>query len=165
MNLFERFGDMMRLLVCSLLAAYFAIPADTPVFQIWTGVESKAFATSLAPKMSAQKVATQLLANYGNHVLIVLHREGTGEAEFHKTQADTMVVQSGEASIIVGGTLVDAKPSGQNEIRGSSIQGGETRSLGPGDIVHIPSNTGHQVVVRDGKQITYAIIKVNGQVK
>lgn len=151
----------MRLLVCLLLAAGFAIPANTPVFQIWTGAELNAFAASLAPKMSARKVATEPLANYGNHVLMVLHREGTGEAEFHKTQADVMVVQSGKASIIVGGTLVDAKPLGQNEIRGSSIQGGETCSLGPGDIVHILSNTAHQVVVQDGKQITYAIIKVN----
>ena len=151
----------MRTLTCFFIALAAARPANTPAFEHWTGAQLSAFSTSLVQKMSAQKVATQPLGNYGNHAIMVLHREGPGEAEFHKTQADVFIVQSGQASILVGGSVVDPKPLGAKEIRGSSIQGGQRYTLGPGDIVHIPSNTPHQVIVESGKQITYAIVKVN----
>ena len=50
------------------------------------------------------------------------HREGSGEAELHETQADVFVVQSGEATLVIGGTVVDPKTTVPNEIRGPSIK-------------------------------------------
>ena len=81
---------------------------DPPGFSLWKSAELKGFAKTLAPKMNDKKVATQTIANYGNYSFMVAHREGSGEAEYHEKQADVFVVQSGEATLVVGGELVDA---------------------------------------------------------
>jgi ribosomal protein L16 Arg81 hydroxylase len=141
--------------------AAMALPAGTPTgYEVWTGTQLKGYTKSLAPKMSPQKVATQQLATWGNHLLMVAHREGNGEAELHQTQADVFIVQTGEGTLKVGGTVVDPRTTAPNEIRGSSINGGEERKLSPGDVVHIPAKIPHQVMVANGKQITYAVVKV-----
>src|SRR5690242_17855048 len=139
-----------------------AAPAGGPAgFEIWSGAQLKGYAKSLAPKMSAQKVATQQLAKWGNHLFMVAHREGPGEAELHETQADIFIVQSGEATLKVGGTVVSPKTTAPNEIRGPSINGGEEKKLGAGDVVHIPAKIPHQLLVDPGKQVTYAVVKVD----
>ena len=68
---------------------------------------------------------------------------------------------SGEATLVVGGTIPGGKTTAPNEIRGPSVQGGEKKKLGPGDVVHIPSKTAHQLLVDNGKQFTYAILKID----
>jgi len=93
----------------------------------------------------------------------VIHREVSGEAELHETQADLFVVQTGDATIIVGGTVVDPKTTAPHEVRGPSIKDGERKHLGPGDIMHIAPNTPHQLLLDKGKQFTYAIVKVNAE--
>ena len=89
------------------------------------------------------------------------HREGPGEAELHETQADIFIVQSGEATLKVGGTVVSPKTTAPNEIRGPSISGGEEKKLGAGDVVHIPAKIPHQLLLDAGKQFTYAVVKVD----
>jgi mannose-6-phosphate isomerase-like protein (cupin superfamily) len=139
-----------------------ALPAGAPAgFEIWTGVQMKGFTKSLAPKINAQKVATQQLAKWGNHLLMVAHREGPGEAELHEKQVDIFMVQTGEATLRVGGTVVNPKTTAPNEIRGPSINGGEDKKIAAGDVVHIPAKIPHQLLVDAGKQVTYAVVKVD----
>jgi mannose-6-phosphate isomerase-like protein (cupin superfamily) len=120
----------------------------------------KAFATTLAAKMGASKTASQPLTKVGNYSFSMSHREGSGEAEYHATQADIMVVETGEASLTVGGSVVDGKTTAPNEIRGPSISGGTETKIGAGDIVTIPAKTPHQMKLDPGKQITYFVVKV-----
>jgi mannose-6-phosphate isomerase-like protein (cupin superfamily) len=70
------------------------------------------------------------------------------------------VVESGEGTLVLGGKMVDEKPSGANEVRGSGITGGTERKLAPGDMVAIPAKVPHQVKVDAGKQISYIVVKV-----
>jgi len=135
--------------------------ADPAGFAQWKGSELKEAGRKLAPKINQQKVATEVLSNWGNHNLMVAHREGSGEAELHETQADVFIVQSGEASLVVGGTVVDPKTTAPHEVRGPSIKDGVTKQLGPGDVVHIAAKTPHQLVLAPRKQITYAVVKID----
>lgn len=154
----------MKPLLILLTFTALALPAGAPSgFEIWTGTQLKAFSKSLVPKMTPQKVATQQLGNFGNHTFMVAHREGNGEAELHLTQADVFIVQTGDATLVIGGTVVDGKTTQPNEIRGASINGGEKKKLGPGDVVHIPANIAHQLMVDSGKQFTYAIVKIESK--
>jgi mannose-6-phosphate isomerase-like protein (cupin superfamily) len=151
----------MKPLVLTLLLAGFAVSAgDPPGFYLWKAADLRAFSKSLAPKINEKKVATQPLAAVGNYTFNVAHREGPGEAEYHATQADIFVVQSGEASIIVGGELIDGKTTAPNEMRAASIKGGEEKKLAAGDILTIPPKTPHQVKIDPGKQFTYFYVKV-----
>jgi len=154
----------MRTLVIALCMAAAALPAGPPAgFGYWKHAQLQGFAKSLGPKMSAQKVASQTLATYGNHSFLIAHREGDGEAELHETQNDVMVVESGAATLVVGGTIAGARSIAPHEIRGTSIRGGERVALAPGDVVHIPIKTPHQMLVASGQQITYFVVKIAAQ--
>jgi mannose-6-phosphate isomerase-like protein (cupin superfamily) len=152
----------IKVVVTALLAAGFALPAGEPQgFKFLPSSELKGFAKSLAPKIDEKKVATQQLGNFGSYSFMVAHREGPGEAEYHETQADIFVVQSGEATLIVGGDMVDGKATAPHEMRGPSIKGGMEKKIAAGDIVTIPAKTPHQVKLDSGKQFTYFVVKVN----
>ena len=152
----------MRTFVIALIMAAAAMPAGLPEgVGHWTSAELQGFEKKLSPKMSAQKIATQPLAGYGNHSFLIAHREGNGEAELHETQNDVMVVESGEATLVVGGTVVDPRTTAPHEIRGPSIRGGQKVALAAGDVVHIPIKTAHQMLVESGKQITYFVVKID----
>src|SRR5204863_4870431 len=153
----------MRFLTVFIASAAWLSAADPAGFAQWKGAELKSYEKKLAPKIDAKKIASQPLGGYGNHTLSVIHREGSGEAELHETQADLFVVQSGEATLVIGGSVVDPKTTAPNEVRGPSIKDGERKRLGPGDVVHIPPKTAHQLMVDSGKQITYVIAKVNAE--
>jgi len=154
----------MKALAIALMMAAAALPAGSPPgFDLWKSGDLHAFGKSLSPKINAQKMATQALVSYGNHNALIAHREGDGEAEVHETQHDLMVVESGEATLVVGGTILDPRTTAPHEIRGPSIRGGERRALAAGDIVHVPVNTPHQLLVVSGKQITYFVVKIDAQ--
>ena len=152
----------MKTIALLLLATMVAIPANAPQgFEVWSGAQLKDLEKQLSAKVNAQKVALQQLAKYDNHGIMVAHREGSGEAELHETQVDVFFVQSGRATLVVGGTMVDGKTTSPHEIRGPSINGGESRKLGAGDVVHIPAGVPHQLTLENGSQFTYVIVKVD----
>jgi mannose-6-phosphate isomerase-like protein (cupin superfamily) len=138
-----------------------ALAAEPPGCVHWPAAELQGLARKLAPKMNAQKLATEQLGKWGHHSLMVAHREAGGEAEVHATQTDIFIVQSGEGTLVVGGEVQGGKATGPGEIRGTSIQGGRRAPLGAGDLVNIPARTPHQVLVKPGGKITYLIVKIN----
>ena len=151
----------MKMIATALVFAAMALPAgDPPGLYIWKSAELKAFSKSLAPKIDAKKVATQQLAAFGNYSFMVAHREGSGEAEYHEKQADIFVVQSGEATLVYGGTLVDGKTTAPNEMRAPSISGGMEKKIAAGDVVTIPARLPHQVKLSTAKEFTYLVVKV-----
>jgi mannose-6-phosphate isomerase-like protein (cupin superfamily) len=70
-------------------------------------------------------------------------REGPGLVEVHTRDTDIAYVLQGSATLVTGGTAVGLKEIGNEEFRGSAIQGGDTRQLNPGDVVVIPNGTPH----------------------
>jgi len=155
----------MRAFAIAILTAAAALPAGSgPAgFELWKSSELQALEQKLSPKMNAQKVATQALASYGDESFLMAHREGSGEAELHETKNDVMVIESGEATLVVGGTMVNPKTTAPHEIRGPSIKGGEKKSLAAGDVVHIPVKVPHQMLLENGKQITYFVVKIEAR--
>jgi mannose-6-phosphate isomerase-like protein (cupin superfamily) len=136
-----------------------AFAADEAGFVRWSGADLASYDKKLAPKINAQKVATENLANFGNHLTMIAHRQGDGEAELHEQMADLFVVESGEATLVYGGEVVNGKTTAPNEIRGPSIKGGKRQQLTTGDVVHIPAGMPHQLLVP--KRFTYFVMKVS----
>jgi mannose-6-phosphate isomerase-like protein (cupin superfamily) len=146
-----------------LTSAAWLHAADPEGFAIWKGPVVKNSGSELAGKLDDQKFAWKPLATYDNHLLGISHREGDGSAELHETQADIMIVESGAATLVVGGRMVEPKTVKPHEVRGSSIEGGETKQLAPGDIVHIPAKVPHQLKIASGTEFTYLVIKVDSK--
>jgi mannose-6-phosphate isomerase-like protein (cupin superfamily) len=142
-----------------LLIAICVLPLAAADVTVWTAPELKGF----DKKLSGAPFKSEQLEKFGNHYTMVAHREANGSAEVHETEADLFVVQSGTATLQVGGKIVDGKTTAPNEIRGPSIEGGEKKKLSPGDIVHIPAKVPHQLLVDNGKNFTYFVMKVGGQ--
>jgi len=137
------------------------IAVEPAGYKYWNAAELLAKEKALAPKMNAQKVASERIGSFGNHSALALHREASGQAELHQHQADLLVIQSGTASLIVGGTIPNARTTAPGEIRGPSIAGGSKQKIAAGDIIHIPSKTPHQIILDPGQQLNYFTLKVN----
>jgi mannose-6-phosphate isomerase-like protein (cupin superfamily) len=134
--------------------------AGSPTVHIWKSGDIDSRGAALSKKLDAQKVASEVIATDGNRTFMVAHREGSGVAEVHDTQADIMVISKGQATMVYGGTVVDGKTTGPGETRGPAIKGGTEVKLGPGDILHIPAKVPHQMKLEPGAQVTYFVTKV-----
>ncbi len=152
---------MLSVVVLLLASATWLRAADPDGFGLWKGDAVKNSGKELASQIDDQKFAWQPLGTYQNHLMGISHREGDGSAELHETQVDILIVESGEASLVVGGTMVEPKTVKPHEVRGKSIEGGEIKQLTPGDVVHIPAKVPHQLKIASGKTFTYLVVKVD----
>jgi len=151
----------MKLLAAILLCAGLALPAGEPTgFHQWNASTLKETAATLAAKVNASGAASSPLATLQNYSFSAILRRSSGGAEIHKTNNDLFVVQSGEATLIVGGAIPDASESQPNEVRGTSIVGGVEKKIAAGDIVTIPAGMPHQMNIEKGKEIVYIAIKI-----
>src|SRR5262249_49210894 len=64
-----------------------------------------------------------------NYMVHASRREKPGQAEIHTKDADVIYVLQGSATLVTGGEAIDAKTTGPDELRGSSIRNGETREI------------------------------------
>ena len=69
-------------------------------------------------------------------------RDTEGQVEVHTKDADIIYMLDGSTTFVTGGTMVGGKTTAPDEIRGTSIQGGETRTLTKGDVMFVPKGTG-----------------------
>lgn len=83
------------------------------------------------------------LIEVGDYKIHASRRDMPGVAEIHTRDTDIAYVLHGSATLVTGGTAVDVKAIGPEELRGTAIQGGETRQLVPGDVVVIPNGVPH----------------------
>jgi len=101
-----------------------------------------------------------LLADFPNDSALLVHREGDGPPELHETQVDIFFVQSGSATLLIGGNLINGETVGPHEKRNGTIQGGIRRKLSAGDIVRIPPQVPHQVLLEGSHELNYVVLKV-----
>ena len=148
------------LMFVPVFMAVAAVPAG---YDHWTAEQFRTREEALH-KTLKNGLASETLGHWGNHLLLKTRREASsGQAESHEKQADLIVVQSGQATILIGGTIVNPKTTAANEIRGTSIEGGERQALKAGDIVHVPVKTPHQVLLEAGQTLDYVVLKVDSQ--
>jgi mannose-6-phosphate isomerase-like protein (cupin superfamily) len=142
--------------------AFAALAADPASYNHYTAKQLDDKAQELHGKMQAG-LASETIGDFGNHSLLAVHREATGQAEYHESQADVIMIRKGEGSMVLGGKVVNGKTTAPGEIRGDSIDGGETRDVKAGDVIHIAPKTPHQVVLKKGQKIDYVALKVNAK--
>jgi mannose-6-phosphate isomerase-like protein (cupin superfamily) len=98
--------------------------------------------------------------NYGNHIISISHREKSGFVEVREKKEDVMVIQSGTATLVVGGKAFNLHRTEASELQGSEIEGGQMLEVGPGDVIHIPVGVPHQYLLKPGTQFTYLLVKI-----
>ncbi|HEU4833459.1 MAG TPA: heme-binding protein [Pyrinomonadaceae bacterium] len=99
-----------------------------------------------------------LLDGSDRHYMVhTSRRDKPGLAEIHALDTDIIYVLQGSATLVTGGTAVDAKQTETNEIRGSRIEGGITRQLSKGQVIIVPNNTPHWFKEINGEFLYYTI--------
>jgi glc operon protein GlcG len=100
-----------------------------------------------------------LLLDEGAYKIDAGRREAPGEVEYHEHAVDVMHVVSGRATVITGGSMVDAREVAPGELRASTVDGGESHQLREGDVLAIPNGVPHQFAeVSD--PFLYFVVKV-----
>jgi mannose-6-phosphate isomerase-like protein (cupin superfamily) len=141
-----------------------ALSTDPAGFARWTSSDLNEREEALSKRVGPDHSARETLAEYEGHRFRMLYRDRDGDPEQHDNEVDVVFVHSGEATLVVGGTMIDRKPgNGAGEYLGTSIEGGDRYPLAAGDLVHIPTGIPHRFLVREGKHVTYVIVKLRAR--
>jgi mannose-6-phosphate isomerase-like protein (cupin superfamily) len=150
-------------LALSLLVGY-AQDTAPDGFELWTSASLTQVEQQLKTDAAGnpQHIASKRLADFPNDVFMLSRREADGIVEWHENQADVFFVQSGSATLLVGGTLVGGQEVEPHEKRNGNIEGGVRRTLSAGDVIRIPARVPHQILLDGSKGFTYFVVKVKG---
>jgi glc operon protein GlcG len=94
-----------------------------------------------------------------NYMVHASHRDQPGMAEIHELDTDIIYVLDGSATFVTGGTAIDPRTTSPNEIRGTSISGGEARVITKGDVIIVPNGVAHWFKEIPGP-FNYYVVKV-----
>ncbi len=112
-----------------------------------------------AKQVSQAFVKGMPLVRGSNYKVDASHRDEAGMVEIHTRDTDIIYMLEGTATLVTGGTTIDAKTIEPEEIRGKESRGGESRVVTKGDVVIIPNGTPHWFKEVKGS-INYYVVKV-----
>ena len=96
-----------------------------------------------AADVSAAFAKGMPLLETGGYKVHASRREEEGKVEVHEEDTDILYVLDGKATIVTGGAMTGGKSIGPGEIRGTGVDGGESRNLVKGDVMVIPNGVPH----------------------
>jgi len=150
----------------AVLAAFLAAAACPAAAQEAAPVPPKFFSSAaevekmIASARAEHKPHTntiRILAAYGDYPVQLEYRTDTTRPSLHKGHAELIYVIAGGCTLVMGGTLVDAKPGPGFNMFGTSIEGGTSRKVAKGDYIMMPPDTPHQYADPDGEFIAMTI--------
>ena len=133
-------------------------------FKFWSAASVNQAAHDLMEPAASDPhhFAVRQLGDFPNEAVLLVHRGADGQAEWHETQVDVIYVQSGSATLLVGGTLVNGETVAPHEKRNGTIQGGFRQKVNTGDWIRIPPKTPHQFLLEGSRELDYMVIKGKG---
>lgn len=141
----------------------FFVQEAGPDFYRWSTEELSQRDEALSARMRSDHSARETLAGYGNpsgsHRFRFIRRDADGIPEQHESIEDVVFVHSGEATLVVGGEIVN-RTGGNGEYTGTDIEDGIYYAVGPGDVLRIPADVPHRYLVPDGGHVTYVLVRM-----
>jgi hypothetical protein len=138
---------MTKMLLCAAVLCALTLPVQA---QEKTPMPNRTFASAadvekLVAKARAEHKGgntMEIIANVGAFPWQINYRTGNTPASIHKHEMELIEVLAGSCTFITGGTLVDAKDSGET-INGTAIQGGVDHRMKRGDWIFVPKGLPH----------------------
>lgn len=147
----------------AIALAFFAIPCTSQSpgkAEVFSATNVQRQLVQLAQQGKTKGSSGSTLGDYGTHAIKLSERTVSGGAEVHAHFDDVMIVMNGNATLITGGELIDSHGGSKGESTGSGIRNGITKSIGTGDIVHVPAGVPHQLLIAPGTTYSALVIKV-----
>lgn len=129
--------------------------------EVYSGKDLSAQMARLVREAQTKGSSGAKLVDYGSNAIQLSVRTTSGGAEVHAHFDDIFFVTRGTATLITGGTVVDAHTSPDGETHGAKIEGGTSLTIGKGDVVEIPAGTPHQLIIRAGTAYGSVVVKVH----
>lgn len=128
--------------------------------EVFSHAEIQQQVDQLLPASQKKGSSGSTLGDYGTHSLKLSLRSKSGGAEVHAHFDDVMVVLAGSATLVTGGSVVNAKTDAHGETKGTGIVNGVKRMVAKGDIIHVPAGTPHQLILAPNGQFDAFVVKV-----
>jgi mannose-6-phosphate isomerase-like protein (cupin superfamily) len=96
-------------------------------------------------------------------LVVLAQRRGAGEVELHEHTNHVFVMVEGEATLVVGGTMVDPRRTAPDQMRAASVQGGTTYHMSKGDVITIPAKTPHWFKEVPTKSVAYYAVNIESE--
>jgi mannose-6-phosphate isomerase-like protein (cupin superfamily) len=168
--------SVLTFLFASSATAPEASPAQqtAPAVATYVSVADVQAALSRSPQLAVNPQPNIRVVNVGGFNVAVgaIHRPQSppGVAAVHFKVTEVYHVIDGAATLVTGGTMVNAKdrPPDSESVRfedgpgqsGASIQGGTSQRIKAGDVVVIPAGVPHWFSAIEGS-ITYLVVRVD----
>lgn len=99
--------------------------------------------TALGARMGTSSFAYEPLVVDGETVAALEYWKAPGKPAVHPDAAEYAMVVEGAGTLVSDGTLVAPRTIRPGLVEGERIEGGTSRTLGPGDVMLIPSGVPH----------------------
>jgi mannose-6-phosphate isomerase-like protein (cupin superfamily) len=96
-------------------------------------------------------------------LVVLAQRREAGPVEYHDHTNHVFVMVEGEATLVVGGTMVDSKRTAPDQMRAPSLEGGTTYHLSKGDVITIPAKTPHWFREVPTKTVAYYAVNIESE--
>src|SRR5712692_1427538 len=96
-------------------------------------------------------------------LVVLANRREAGPVEYHDHTNHVFIMVEGEATLITGGTMVDAKRTAPDQMRAPAIEGGVTHHLTKGDVITIPAKTPHWFKEVPTKTVAYYAVNIESE--
>jgi mannose-6-phosphate isomerase-like protein (cupin superfamily) len=96
-------------------------------------------------------------------LVVLAQRREAGPVEYHDRTNHVFVMVEGEATLVVGGTMVDSKRTASDQMRAPSLEGGTTYHLSKGDVITIPAKTPHWFKEVSTKTVAYYAVNIESE--
>jgi mannose-6-phosphate isomerase-like protein (cupin superfamily) len=96
-------------------------------------------------------------------LVVLAQRREAGLVEYHDHTNHVFVMVEGEATLVVGGTMVDPRRTAPDQMRAPSLEGGTTYHLSKGDVITIPAKTPHWFKEVPTKTVAYYAVNIESE--
>jgi len=96
-------------------------------------------------------------------LVVLAQRREAGVAEYHERTNHVFIMVDGEATLVVGGTMVEPKDTAPHQKRAPSTEGGTTYHLTKGDVITIPAKTPHWFKEISTKTVAYYAVNIESE--
>lgn len=149
-----------------LLAAFAAVTAaqspSTPTRPFVVKTKQEVSAITKEIERQSGNIQKDVFAQSGTQMRVAIFHDEKRENdlfEVHDGSDDVYYVLEGEATLMLGGTLVEPKQTAPGEWRSKSATGGQNVTIRKGDLIVVPRGTPHQRTVT-GKGFAMILIKI-----
>ena len=96
-------------------------------------------------------------------LVVLANRRGSGEVEYHDKTNHVFILVEGEATMVVGGKMVDPRRTAPDQMRAPSVEGGVTYHLTKGDVITIPAKTPHWFKEVPTKTVAFYAVNIDSE--